>query len=297
MNALVVFVEGQADGWYVLRSLGQLAGAKLDARRPADLPTPFGRGAGQATQTGRGLILQWHDRAPLDRSLAASAEGHEPVFQAVASLPSGDLVFIVRMGGDRKSQEVSDLIHQLDLIFAPSLRHDVRRFALAFIFDADTPGHYQQMAGDCVCYREQRFAQDYAAHLGTGSLQHASWMHVRGIPWGLFVLHDGTQRAGTLEALIEPPLQTPQHPQWQARLAAADLFLTTNQLPIDEVCTSSSSRAKARLAIAGQFNHAGESLAQILRRGDPKKDPCVPDAVFNTGDARLLVDFLLAVRW
>src|SRR5262245_52129381 len=132
MNAVVVFVEGHADGWYVLRALGQQTGAGLDISKPINLPTPFGASPGLGGQSRRGLILDWHDRAPLDRPLAASAEGHEPVFQAVAKIPpdpphraDAQMVFVVRMGGDRKSSAVLDLIGRMTLAFTSHLQHDI----------------------------------------------------------------------------------------------------------------------------------------------------------------------------
>lgn len=81
MRALVVFVEGQADAWFVLRSLGQVARARFDERKPEDLPTPFGKSPGQGGQSGRGLVLRWNERAVAGRTVQASAEDNEPVFR------------------------------------------------------------------------------------------------------------------------------------------------------------------------------------------------------------------------
>lgn len=193
MRALVVFVEGQADAWYVLRSLGQVARARFDERKPEDLPTPFGKSPGQGGQSGRGLVLRWNERAVAGRTVQASAEDNEPVFQVVASIPTDpaqigrpDLVFVVRMGGDRKAPEVMRLLRELRLSFTSELRHDVTRVACAFVFDADTPAHYQQTTGDCVELRERRFASDYAAELtGLTPPTHATWASDQAMPIGL----------------------------------------------------------------------------------------------------------------
>jgi hypothetical protein len=304
VKAVVVFVEGQGDVAYVLRSLGRVAGAKFCKSKPEDLPTPFGKSPGQGSQSSRGLVLNWNERGTLsDRTLEASAEDHEPVFQSAAKVPpnplqSGrpDLVFVVRMGGDRKATEIGMLLKRLEVSFTSGLTHEVARVACAFVFDADTPKHYDQQNGDCVRLREQRFATDYGEQLAGHTPQHAAWTTTWSIPLGLFVLHAVATRGGTLEHVVEPPLHA--DPVWAPRIKAAEQLLQAHEQASDPVYDKSSAdRVKARLTIAGQWRDPGSSLAQILRRGDPKKPPSVPDDVFASSDAAALVNFLMSVPW
>lgn len=303
MKVVVVFVEGQADASYVLRSLGQVVGAKFDERRPEDLPTPFGKAAGQGSQNPRGIVRSWNERVSFARTLAASAEDNEPVFQAVAKVAADPrepgrpgLVFIVRMGGDRKALEVSKLLKDFDVSFNSNLTHDVTQLACAFVFDADTPRHYQALTGDCVQLRELRFASDYASYLpGSGPL-HSSWVATSKFPIGLFVLHAITTRSGTLEHVVEPALQV--DPDWQSRLQTAENALVAHEHPDDPIYDKhGAERAKARLTIAGQWRDPGSSLAQILRRGDHSRVPSVPDSVFTSSEATALVNFLMSAPW
>jgi len=302
MKACVVFVEGQADAHYVLRSLGQLAGAKFDVRKPEALPTPFGRSPGQGSQISRGMILEWNLRAVSNRTFQQSAEDNEPVFQVAANVSPNpqepgrpDIVFVVRMGGDRKADEVKKLLAQLRLTFTSSLNLDVKQIACAFIFDADTLEHYGQALGDCVELREQRFAADYGAALAVAAPTHGRWTGAGAMPFGLFVLHD-TTRTGTLEHVVEPALRADA--VWQAKLQAAEVLLGAHEQGGDPVYDKSGAdRAKARLTIGGQWSEPGSSLAQILRRGDPNKTPTVPDAVFRSAEAVAIVRFLTSVPW
>ncbi|MEP7120017.1 MAG: hypothetical protein ABJE95_03865 [Byssovorax sp.] len=289
----------------MLRSLGRVAGAVFDKRKPEDLPTPFGKTQGQGSQSLRGIVLNWNERAAFaGRTLAASAEDQEPVFQLAVTVPKDpqeprrpDLVLVVRMGGDRKAIEVGVLIDRLKLSFTSQLTHDITQLACAFVFDADTPGHYKQMSGDCVQFREQRFAADYVKELaGAASPQHATWTTALPFPLGLFVLHAGATRSGTLEHLVEPALQA--DPVWAPRMQAVEQILLAHEQPTDPVFDKDSAdRAKARLTMAGQWRDPGSSLAQILRRGDPKSPPSVPDAVFASPDASALVQFLMSAPW
>lgn len=255
MNAVVVFVEGAADGWYVLRALGQNAGATLDSRKPAELPTPFGKSPGLGGESRHGLILNWHSRAPLEQTLAESTEGHQPVFQVVATLPAASkhesMVLLVRMGGDRQPSKVIELIGRFKDAFGPELRreHTVSQVAFAFVFDADTPQHYGQSAGDGVTHREARFAADYASLLGNCKLTHGSWRLVEQIPWGLFVWHDASTRCGTLEDVVEPALRDDQG--FRPRLVAADEYVSSQAQATDEVRCSSAGLAKAEIWVSG----------------------------------------------
>lgn len=304
MRALLVFVEGQADAQLVLRSLGQSAKATFDKRKPEDLPTPFGKSSGALLPVA-GLIPQWNLRAAARRTLQASAEDNEPVFQAAAVIPADsrepdrpDLAFIVRMGGDRKSNEVLSLLNTLRLTFTSNIRLDVERVACAFVFDADTPSHHGEESGDCVTLRERRFAVDYGSVLGGISPpQHGAWAASSPIPFGLFVLHDraAPERTGTLESVLEPALMV--DPVWGSRLSDAEALLKRHERPGDAVIQSPTDRAKARLAIGGQWSEPGSSLAQILRKGEPKKLPAVPDAAFQSVEAVALAKFLMSIPW
>jgi hypothetical protein len=307
MRALVVFVEGAADAFYVMRCLGQLEEYKYYEGNARALPTPFGADA----QTRDGLVLNWNQRiAPDTRTLPQSAEDYEPVFQVAAKLPQSgqasskpDWVLVVRMGGDRKAGEVTRLLDQLKTIFAVPLRCAIKQIACAFVFDADTPAHYQQTTGDCVQLREQCFAESYRNALaGAMPPTHTGWTTRDtsiGFPLGLFVLHNGTTRCGTLEHLVEPALN--EDPVWARRLQAAERLLDDTLLKDQEqngdlVPEKESDRQKARITIGGQWRKPGESLAQILRKGRDQV-PCVPDAVFRSSDAKALVDFLLSAPW
>lgn len=300
MNGLVVFVEGAADGWFVLRSLGQLAAGVFDARKPADLPTPFGKSPGLGQQSHQGLILSWHARASLeDLALASSAEGHEPVFQAVAKLPARSgtdelMIFVVRMGGDRKHRETLKLIDSLQVTFGSGLQHDVKRLALAFVFDADTPTHYEQPGADGVASRESWFTSTYQPLVGSGTARHGAWESARPCPWGLFVLHDAATRCGTLEDLVGPALRGSG---WEHRLNEADTYLQNHAVLNSDVLSKASERTKAQLTIAGQPFKPGDSLAQIIKRGAPKDAAVIPDAVFGSSAAQELVRFLTNIIW
>lgn len=318
-KAVVVFVEGPADGYYVMRCLGQCAGAKYDDRMPVDYETPFGA-KGQFTH---GFVTQWNARAEAQElRLAESAEGDQPVFQSVAVTPDV-LYLIVRMGGDGqgsqvKIAEVQKLAYSLNRVLRVGSA-DIKKIALAFIYDADRPGHYPNSGGiDCVQERATAFANDFEAlstFLPIGSKQgdpnvpysllnkkvggptHALWVQGTDFPIGLFVLHNPNTLQGTLEDHIEPALLL--DPVWGNRLNGAEAYLTSLEVAGDDVKDSPSERAKARLTIAGQFNNAGESLGQLIRRGKPPKgtQPAMPDSVFQTPAAQALATFLTSAPW
>ena len=318
-KAVVVFVEGPADGYYVMRCLGQCAGAKYDDRMPVNYETPFGA-KGQFTQS---FVIDWNTRAEAQElRLAESAEGDQPVFQSVAV--AGDALYlIVRMGGDgqgsvTKLAEVQRLAYSLNRVLRLGSA-DITKLALAFFYDADRPGHYHKPAGiDCVQERATTFAADFsqpATFLPLGAKQgaptktyalldakvggptHASWVKGTDFQVGLFVFHDPTTRQGTLEDHIEPALRGDA--VWKDRLDGAEAYLTSLEAAGDDVKDSPSERAKARLTIAGQFNNAGESLGQLIRRGKPPKgaQPTMPDSVFQTPAAQALATFLTKVTW
>ncbi len=311
MKALIIFVEGSADAHYVLRCLGQRAQARFDTRKPQDFPTPFGATQGMGTQTPRSFVLSWNQRAVQNqqfntRTITASAEDYEPVFQAAVTLPRDiqkpnrpEFILIVRMGGDRKGPEVCKLLDELTTGFTSGLRHTIREFACAFIFDADTPAHYQQTGGDCLQHRAQRFESDYQTHAlfqNSTFPRHGQWEKTANFPFGLFVLHNPTTKSGTLEHVIEPALN--MDGDWGPRLGDAERLLTNHQKPTHPIADpTGTDRAKARLTIAGQWDKPGSSLAEILRRGAPNSIPSVPDAIFNSSDADPLVNFLLNPTW
>ena len=304
MKAVLIFVEGSADGWYVCRCLGQHCGAQFDSRRPADFETPFGQMGGNQ---GGGFIARWHARiAADDLRLAEGSEGKEPVFQA--ALRTTDTLFlIVRMGGDRKIVEVQKLIFALRDLFKPNPVGRVQELALAFLYDADNPSHYKGGSQDCVAEREALFLQDSGtlatfdalagqsaqyALLGTGTPTHAQWVQGTDFPVGLFVMHDPTTRQGTLESAIEPALQA-QAP-WDTRLVEAEKYLGANEVPTDKVVTDPRARSKARITSAGQFNGLGESLAQLFKGGP---NALMPGSCFQGPAAVSLATFLQTVPW
>ena len=318
-KAIVVFVEGPADGYYVMRCLGQCAGANHDKRKPVDYESPFGR----ITPKHLGFVIEWNTRTDAQElRLAESAEGDQPVFQSVAV--AGDVLFlIVRMGGDGqrspvKITEIQRLAFSLiDPLTLPS--NAIKQIALAFIYDADRPSHYPNFTGtDCVQERAATFVADFAPRASfpsriinpnapvvqyslldakVGGPSHASWVKGTNFPIGLFVFHDPSTLQGTLEDHIEPALRGDA--VWKDRLDGAEAYLTSLESAGDDVKDSPSERAKARLTIAGQFNNAGESLGQLIRRGKPPKgtQPTIPDSVFQTPAAQALATFLTSAPW
>lgn len=316
-KAVVVLVEGPGDGYYVMRCLGQCAGADQDKRKPEDYETPFGGGT-----TPPGFVIRWNTRTDVQElRLAESAEGDQPVFQSVA-VAGGVLHLIVRMGGDgqrskAKIAEIQMLAFALvDVLSVGS--YAIQQIALAFIYDADRPDHYPNAGTDCVHERATTFRNDFkdpSTFLPIGSKPggptvqysllnenvdgptHASWVKGTDFPIGLFVFHDPNTLQGTLEDHIEPALRGDA--VWKDRLDGAEAYLTSLEAAGDDVKDSPSERAKARLTIAGQFNNAGESLGQLIRRGKPPKgtQPTIPDSVFQTPAAQALATFLTSAPW
>lgn len=296
MNGLVVFVEGAADGWYVLRALGQNAGAQLAKEKPALLPTPFGKSQQAGGQQDRSLILNWHARASLDDlTLAASSEGHEPVFQVVASIPArgsrAELkVFIVRMGGDRRCEPVWELIERLKEVFDPPLHYDIQKLAVAFVFDADTPEHFSQTTGDGLSHRLQWFKENFGSLEGSVDAAHGKWQNASPFPWGLYVWHDVSTRNGTIENVLHPSLMAGE---WARKLNDAESYLATHADPTASVRTKEADKLKAQITIAGQLFRPGSSLAQVIRRGDPTEPAAMPTEIFSLPAATALSKFLV----
>lgn len=287
-RAVVIFVEGQADGWTVLRALGRRGAAHWNGR-PTDLPAPFG--------ADDDLINRWHKRVPLqEMGLAEGAEGSQPVFQTVARTDEA-IFFIVRMGGDRKASSTLALVERLRAVFAEDLvvaSRPIKQLAVAFCFDADTPRHHGQAGPDCVGYRAAAFCQQCGDYLGVQRISHTEWVQGSHFPVGLYVFCDPVTSQGTLEDVIRPALaQGP--PPWPERLAAAEDFVRKHEQQGDAVAKKASDRTKAHITIAGQLASPGTSMAGVLKFSG--NGTAVPSEVFDAPALQALATFLMSVPW
>jgi hypothetical protein len=285
MKAVFVFCEGHHDVTFVARSLGQVAGAKWVGKSIGKLPSPLGPVPDPANPTRpkvESLIARrYSNRALGDLTLQAAAHAPLPAFDAIVEV--NDTFFVlIRCIGDTAAQAAVELLADVTALLNPAYGTDVKEIAAAFIFDADAS----------LSQREYRFATDYAALSGGLSLpKHGNW--IKGsYRVGLYVFHDQTNKAGTLEELIAPLVEA----EWGSRWQEANNYLANNAQPNDPISLKRSEWLKAQINVTGQFVFPGDPMSIVISRKRGSQ-PGLQDVHFTGSESRSLVSFLTGVLW
>lgn len=279
MKAVLVFCEGNHDIAFVTRSLGHVARAQWIDKPIAELPSPLGPRPDpdqpHSPKVGS-LIARRYSNAPLDElRLRAAAHAPAPTFESIVQVD--DVLYVlIRCHGDSGARLAIDLVEDFKLFLDPSYGTDINRLAAAFVFDAD--GSVQQ--------REQVFASSYAPLHSAAPPSHGAWASAA-VPVGLYVFHEPSRGAGTLEDLLGPLVAA----EWPARWAAADTYLATHASPSDPVNRKPAERLKAQITVTGQFVAPGDPMSQIIERKG------LSQARFGGQESLAVVKFLQGVPW
>jgi hypothetical protein len=280
MRAVLVFCEGNHDVKFVTRSLGVLAGGKWIGGPIKDLPAPLGPKHDPKDATKpiiRGLIAKrYEDRLVEDLGLQAAAHAPVPTFEAVVKIPEDILCVVIRCNGDGAASSATSLVEDMQVLMR--VASDLDSIALAFVLDAD----------DGVAEREAKFTAAYSTCLVGRSIRHGQWLD--GGPYGpvgLFVFHDETTLAGTLEDALGPMVGR----QWPERWEAADLYLRQHAQMGDPLHRKPAEYTKAQIGVTGQFLFPGDPMTEVIGRKG------LAEAHFQGPVSRALVEFLRAVPW
>lgn len=285
MKAVFVFCEGNHDVTFVVRSLGQVAGATWVGDPIGRLPSPLGPVA-DPTNPNRpkleSLIAKRYSSRTLDDlRLQAAAHAPPPAFEAIVKT-SDTLYVLIRCHGDDAAQSAIALIADVNTLLNPAFGTDVKAVAAAFLFDAD----------ESLSQREATFATEYAALLqGVAAPTHGKWVN-GSYRVGLYVFHHQTDKKGTLEELIAPLIEV----EWQARWQGAAAYLNTHAQAMDPVKTKRSEWLKAQITVTGQFLFPGDPMSVVISRPKGNK-PGLSDTHFVGTESQSLVTFLQGVLW
>lgn len=285
MKAVFVFCEGNHDIAFIIRSLGQIAGAKWVGDPIGRLPSPLGPIPDPRDPTKlkvQSLITRRYSDRNLDNlRLRAAAHAPVPVFDAVVRTDDTYYV-LIRCHGDGAANAAIELIADVKFLLNPIYGADIKEIAAAFVFDAD----------ESLPSREASFAAEYSSLLsGVTSPTHGNWV-TGSVRTGLYVFHDPSSKKGTLEELIAPLVQA----EWGARWAAADSYLATNASLGDPIQAKRSEWLKAQINVTGQFLFPGDPMSIVI--GKPREGrPGLGDAHFRGAESQSLVDFLVGVPW
>ncbi len=281
MKAVLVFCEGRHDIVFVQRSLGAIARCTWLNVPIGELPSPFGAATGLVP---RGLVAKRYGNRHLDE-LHLQAAGHPPLpsFESVVEhKPSDTIYLMVRTHGQDQTDAVIDLLGDLNTILdaGPPGTFDVDEYAAAFVFDADEMG--VEATIDVFRDRYRGFFD------GLDPLVDQSWVVVDTVPVGCFVFHQDGTDTGTLEDHLGPMVES----VWPERTKATAIFIDGEKEADDLVSGKSSERWKAVITTAGQFNHPGDPMSEIIGRYG------LPRAPFESSALCLdLVGFLSSVPW
>ena len=259
MKAVLVFCEGRHDVVFAQRSLGAHGGCDWVAKPVSELPSPFGR----SRVARRGLIaMRFEEHALEDLPLRAAARPPLPSFESVVeSTSTGTMFFLVSARGKDQSGPILDLLQAVKVTIAeePTGTFDVSAYAAAFLFDAN---------GEGVTSRWVEFRNRYGEHFGDLSdLEHGRWVASTAVPVGCFVFHrGGHDRTGTIEDHLAPMVER----AWPERYAEAQRFVDDNRSSDDKVSRGEAERLKAVITATGQFDHPGDPMATVIRKGLPR---------------------------
>ena len=279
MKAVLVFCEGRHDIVFAQRSLGALAGCKLVDRPIEKLPSPFGANS----VARKGLVARRFERRDLG-SLRLRSAAHPPLpaFESMIEDAKRSVLFVMLRVHGSHNNAVVELLGELDTVVAEAVgTWDVSRYAAAFLFDANSGGLQAALDG---------FRKSYGSHFGDLSRAgHGSWTNTETVPVGCFVFHRSEDdQTGTLEDHLAPMAEA----AWPVRYASATKFVNENRNPSHAVSRSRAERLKAIITAAGQLDHPGDPLSQVIGwKG-------LPQAQYeNSRTSRSLVNFLMSIPW
>ena len=278
MKAVLVLCEGRHEVVFVQRSLGAVAGCRWVDKPMKDLPSPFGA----IRDTSRnGLIARRFERDVDSLTLRSAAYPPLPQFEpAMLDEEAGIIFLLVRANGKNQVAAVIELLKDVDASMGLA-GIDISKYAVAFLFDADTVGLTATL---------ETFRVDYSGHFGNlSNAVHAKWVATATCPVGVFVFHrTAADETGTLEDHLAPMVES----AWPERYPDARGFIDGNKKPCDEVSRNDATRLKAIITSAGQFDHPGSPLStMIARHGIPQEQ------FAESPMSRALVDFLQRVPW
>lgn len=285
MKAVFVFCEGNHDVTFIVRSLGQVAGATWIGAPIRELPSPLGPVLDPANPTRpklESLIARRYSSRTLDDlHLRAAAHAPLPAFEAILKV-NDTLYVLIRCHGDNGAQAAVDLLSDLNALLNPAYGTDVKEIAAAFVFDAD----------DSLPEREATFASEYAALLdGLPPLTHGNW--VKGSHRvGLYVFHDQANKKGTLEELLAPLVEA----EWSARWKEAGTYLQNNAQPADPVRKKDSEWLKAQINVTGQFLFPGDPMSVVISKQKGSTSGLC-DKHFLGTESQSIVKFLTQAPW
>jgi hypothetical protein len=283
MDALLVFCEGNHDIVFAQRSYSAITGLLPFDKTIAELPSPFGevRYPKQPKQAPRGpsfIASRYSKRSLGDEKLSQAAHAPSPVLvRALLDKQRDLLVLLLRCGTYSAQSKVEEFLKELTATIANGQgRLEVRRFATAFVFDADTS----------VADREKRFRADYAnIFTNLNLLSHGGWTLHGDVPVGLFIFSNA-HGAGTLEDVLAPEVAKGWPNAWQA----ADEFLTHHSPKDATVHDTTAERLKAQMTIVGQPYFPGDPLSVVIAWH--KKHVVLTSDAFQGPTSKALVQFL-----
>ena len=281
MKAALVICEGRHDVVFVQRSLGAVAGCRWVKDRIKDLPSPFGTVPGPSP---KGLIASRVKRDADKLTLRSAAyPPPPPQYESAVFDEEADTIFLlVRANGKNQAGAVIDLLEDVD-VSMDLASIDISKYAVAFLFDADAAG---------LAAALEEFREHYSGYFGDLSdAGHSKWVATatRAVGVGVFVFHrTAADETGTLEDHLAPMVAS----AWPDRYAVARGFIDDNRKPGDEVSRNDSTRLKAIITSAGQFDHPGKPLSTMIAQDG------LPEDQFETSPmSKALAAFLQGVPW
>ena len=281
MKAILVLCEGLHDIVFVQRSLGAVAGCRWMTEHIKELPSPFGAIPGTSQ---KGLIarrIEINVRSVEDQTLWSAAHPSPPQFQSAVFDGRTDTIFLpVCANGKDQVAAVVEFLEDVDAAMDVG-GVDISEYAVAFLFDADAAG---------LAATLKAFLVNYSGHFGDLSdAGHSKWVATSACPVGVFVFHrTATDETGTLEDHLALMAKS----AWPDRYASARGFIDGNRKCGDKVSRSDTTRLKAIITSAGQFDHPGSPLSTMIARYG------IPNAQFEASPmSQALVDFLQGVPW
>ena len=277
MKAVLILCEGRHDVVFVQRSLGAVADCQWMKKCIRDLPSPFGT----IPEMSQGLIAKRIERDADVLTLRSAAYPPLPQYESAVSDKETDTIFLlVRANGKIQVDAVVDLLEDVDASMGVG-GLDISEYAIAFLFDADTVGLTATL---------EDFREHYNGHFGDLSeAGHSRWVATAICPVGVFVFHKTAEdETGTLEDHLVPMVAS----AWPDKYASACGFIDGNRTSDNKVSRSATTRLKAIVTSAGQFDRPGSPLATMIARGG------IPEEQFAASPmSRTLVAFLQGVPW
>ena len=158
----------------------------------------------------------------------------------------------------------------------PSL-NEFTSAAFLFCVDADNVG---------AAARASAVARAHGALLGVSSLSHATWSTGASYRVGIYVFAAPGQSEGALEDHLVPMVRAARPEEF----AAAAQYLDGCATPRDKLRGKPTSRAKALITCAGQFEWPGHPMAKMIRYNALHRDVFLASA-----GAKEFADFVAAL--